>query len=139
MNTRTIQPGFSFEYLMWVFTRISGIAMATLAAVALLFALFQAATTPLDFPTLMRWSIFPNPNHVSGSIPGEGMLSWRNAFWQVMQILLVFFGATHGINGLRVVIEDFVCKSISCLLMRGFLFMLWGFILIIAVYVILAS
>lgn len=139
MNTRWIQPGFSFEYLMWIFTRISGIAMATLAAVGLLFALIYSASTPLDFPTIIRWSIFPNPNHLAESIPAEVMLSWRNAFWQVVQILMVFFGVTHGINGLRVVIEDFVCKSISCVLIRGFLFMLWGFILIIAIYVIMGS
>lgn len=139
MSKRWIQPGFSFEHLMWIFTRISGIAMATLAAIALLFALIYSSSTPLDFPTIIRWSIFPNPNHVAESIPLDLILGWRNAFWQVVQILIVFFGVTHGINGLRTVIEDFVCKSISCVLIRGFLFMLWGFILIIAVYVVMGS
>jgi len=139
MNTRSIQPGFSFEYLMWIFTRISGIAMATLAGVSLLFAIIYSARTPLDLPTIIRWSIFPNPNHVADSVPADTLMIWRNAFWQVVQILIVFFGVTHGINGLRVMIEDFICKSISCVLMRGFLFMLWGFILIIAIYVIMGS
>jgi len=48
--------------------------------------------------TLMRWTFFPNPNHVLDSeIPD--IFLWSNGFWQIIQILVVFFAATHGFNG----------------------------------------
>jgi succinate dehydrogenase hydrophobic anchor subunit len=56
-----------------------------------------------------------------------------------MQILIVSFGVTHGFNGLRVVIEDFTGQSFTRPLLRGFVFLVWMFVLIVAVYVILAS
>jgi succinate dehydrogenase hydrophobic anchor subunit len=56
-----------------------------------------------------------------------------------MQILIVFFGVTHGFNGLRVVIEDFIGQSIATPFLRGFIFLLWLFSLVIAVYVVIFS
>lgn len=139
MSVRTVQPGLSFEYLMWIFTRISGIALITLAAVGMISAFIMGARTQVDLPTLMRWTFFPNPNHVINSNIPDVTLGWANGFWQVMQILIVFFGATHGFNGLRVVIEDFVGHSIGRPFLRGLIFVLWISSLIIAVYVILFS
>lgn len=139
MSARTVQPGLSFEYVMWIFTRISGIALFVLAAVGIISAFILGARTQVDLPTLMRWTFFPNPNHVINSNIPDVTLGWANGFWQVMQILIVFFGATHGFNGLRVVIEDFVGHSIGRPFLRGFIFLLWIFSLIIAIYVILFS
>jgi succinate dehydrogenase / fumarate reductase membrane anchor subunit len=75
---------------------------------------------------------------VNSNIP-DVTLGWANAYWQVMEILMVFFGISHGINGLRVVVEDYMGKTWSRLFWRGFLFFLWLFLLVLAVYVILAS
>lgn len=139
MSARTIQPGLSFEYVMWIFTRISGIALFVLAAIGIISAFVLGARTQVDLPTLMRWTFFPNPNHVINSNIPDVTLGWANGFWQVMQILIVFFGATHGFNGLRVVIEDFVGHSIVRPFLRGLIFLLWIFSLIIAIYVIIFS
>ena len=139
MRTRVVSPGVNFEYLMWIFTRISGIALVTLAVVGMATAFVLGARTQVDLPTLMRWTFFPNPNHVVNSNIPDVTLGWANGFWQVMQILLVTFGITHGFNGLRVVLEDFIGPSFTKPLLRGFLMMLWLFMLIVAVYVILNS
>jgi succinate dehydrogenase / fumarate reductase membrane anchor subunit len=64
---------------------------------------------------------------------------WANAYWQIMQMLIVFFGVTHGMNGLRMVIEDYFNGAWSRPLLRGLVFLLWLALLIVAVYVILAS
>ena len=45
-------------------------------------------------------------------------MGWANAFWQIMQMLVVFFGVTHGINGVRMVIEDYIG---STMVLRPFL------------------
>lgn len=131
--------GFSIEYLMWIFTRISGIAMLLLAMFGMAAAFWMGARTQLDVATLMRWTFFPNPNHVVNSDIPDVTLGWANAFWQIMQMLLVFFGVSHGINGVRVVIEDYMDQTWWRPMLRGVLFFIWLFILIVAVYVILAS
>jgi succinate dehydrogenase / fumarate reductase membrane anchor subunit len=140
MSSRTTpQIGFSFEYLMWVFTRISGIALVTLAVIGAVGALWMGARTQMDLGTLMRWTFFPNPNHVINSDIPDIALGWATAFWQIMQMLIVLFAITHGMNGLRVVIEDYTRSTWLRPLMRGLMLFLWVFMLIVAVYVILAS
>jgi succinate dehydrogenase hydrophobic anchor subunit len=54
-------------------------------------------------------------------------------------MLILFFGATHGMNGLRVVVEDYLGASWAKVLWRGAIFLIWLFVLIVGVYVILAS
>lgn len=133
------QIGFSFEYLMWVFTRISGLALILLAIIGILGALIMGARTQMDLSTLLRWTFFPNPNHVVNSNIPDVAVGWATAYWQIMQMMIVFFGVTHGINGLRVVIEDYMSTGWFRVLLRGLMFLAWLFLLIVAVYVILAS
>jgi succinate dehydrogenase hydrophobic anchor subunit len=139
MRARSIQPGFSFEYIMWIFTRLSGGGIILLALLGMVSAFALGARTQLDLPALMRWTFFPNPNHVVNSNIPDVTLGWANAFWQIMQLLIVFFGATHGFNGLRVVIEDFTGETAFRPLVRGIILLLWAFVLMAAIYVIMAS
>jgi succinate dehydrogenase / fumarate reductase membrane anchor subunit len=139
MRARSVQPGFSFEYIMWIFTRISGLSFLLLAFLGLMGALYLGARTQMDLPTLMRWTFFPNPNHIINSEIPDITLGWATAFWQIMQILIIFFAGTHGFNGLRVVLEDFTGNTFWRPFMRGLIFLLWLFSLVIAIYVILAS
>lgn len=140
MSTRTItRVGFSFENLMWIFTRVSGLLMFLMVLFGMGAALWMGARTQMDLGTLIRWSFFQNPNHVINSNIPDVTLGWANAYWQVMEILMVFFGISHGTNGLRVVVEDYMGKSWTTVFWRGFLFFLWLFLLVVAVYVILAS
>lgn len=139
MSSRTVQPGLSFEYVLWIFTRISGLTLILLSAIGVISAFALGARTQVDLPTLMRWTFFPNPNHVINSNIPDVTLGWANAFWQVMQILIVFFAVTHSFNGFRVVIEDFIGQSIARPFIRGFIFLLWMFTLVIAVYVVIFS
>ena len=140
MRTRTVpQPAMSFEYTLWIFTRISGLGMLGLGLIGLVTALIMNARNLLDMNTLLRWSFFPNPNHVVNSNIPDISPGWSNAYWQVMEMLIVFFGISHGFNGLRVIIEDFIGHSLWQTILRGAVFLLWLFFLIIAVYVILAS
>jgi succinate dehydrogenase / fumarate reductase, membrane anchor subunit len=140
MQTRSVpQPGWSFEYIMWIFTRISGLAMVGLAFLGLIGALLMGARTQLDLPTLLRWTFFPNPNHVVNSNIPDVTLGWANAYWQIMQMLIVFFGISHGCNGFRVVVEDYTGNTIVRPMMRGAVFVVWLFLLIVAIFVILSS
>ncbi len=140
MSSRSApQLGFSFDYLMWLFTRISGLALIVLAIIGLAAAFMMGARTQTDLGTLMRWTFFQNPNHVVNSDIPDVTLGWSNAYWQIMQMLVIFFGGTHGINGVRMIIEDYVGPSWKRIFLRGLLFFVWLFLMVLAVYVILAS
>jgi succinate dehydrogenase / fumarate reductase membrane anchor subunit len=140
MSSRlTPRIGFSFEYIMWIFTRISGVVLILLALIGVSAAFVMGARTQMDAGTLARWMFFPNPNHVVNSDIPDVAMGWANAYWQIMQMLFVFFGGTHGINGIRMVIEDYVSVSWLRIFLRSLLFIVWLFMMIVAVYVILAS
>ena len=140
MRSRDIpRPSWNLEYLMWLFTRLSGISIAVLALAAFTAAMIMGARNQMDFGTLLRWTFFPNPNHVLDSEIPDITAGWANGFWQITQMLLAFFGATHGFNGLRVVVEDYTNPGFWQLALRGLIFLLWIFTTLIAVYVILGS
>lgn len=139
IRTRIIpQRGMNLDYVMWLFMRISGLALILLGFMGVVGAALMGARNQVDLPTLLRWTFFPNPNHVVNSeIPDVGI--WATAYWQVMQILVIFFGVSHGINGLREVIEDYVGNSFFQILLRGLILLIWLTIMIVAVYLALTS
>jgi succinate dehydrogenase hydrophobic anchor subunit len=134
-----IKPGINFEYIMWLFTRLSGLAMLTLALVGFVGALIMGARTQTDLPTLVRWTFFPNPNHVVNSEIPDVNLGWVSVFWSTMQILLIVFAGTHAWNGLRMILEDYISSIRWRNVLRFFVFFLWLASLIIAIVLILTS
>jgi succinate dehydrogenase / fumarate reductase membrane anchor subunit len=129
----------AFEYGMWLFTRLSGLGMILLATVNLAIAFVMGGRTLLDLPAMMRWMFFPNPNHVVDSNIPDVTVGWSNAFWQIFGTIIIFLAAAHGINGVRMVIEDFVERQQIVYALRGLFFVLWIGGLIVAIYVILYS
>ena len=138
ISRKVAKRGFNLDYVMWLFMRLSALSLYAIGLTGLTAALIMGARTQTDIGTLIRWTFFQNPMHVSTSdlINIDGFI---NQYWQIMQILGVFFGVTHGINGLRIVVEDYIGSTIWRPLWRGFIFFLWLFILLVAVYVVLAS
>ena len=139
MRSRVMpKPRWNLEYLMWIFTRISGLTLILLAVLGIGLGLIMGARTQLDLGTLMRWAFFPNSNHVLDSeIPD--LFLWANGFWQIIQILVVAFAATHGFNGLRVVVEDYSKPGFWQAVLRFLVFLLWIFSTLVGIYVILGS
>ena len=46
MRSRVVKPGFNFEYLMWLFTRISGIVLILLAIIGFVTSSYHGGTHP---------------------------------------------------------------------------------------------
>ena len=131
--------GWNFEYLMWLFLRISGLALYVLGIISIGAALYMGARTQMDMGTLMRWTFFPNSSHLSSS-DVDVTLGWVSVLWQSMQALAVFFGVTHGFNGLRNILEDFIgSRRGPRLLVRIVLFALWAFMTYAALTLVLAD
>jgi succinate dehydrogenase / fumarate reductase membrane anchor subunit len=131
------QIGFSFEYLMWIFTRLSGLILFLLAFVGITGAFILGARTQMDAGALLRWTFFPNSYHVVNTDVIQVEEVWLNSFWNAVQLSIVFFGLTHGVNGLRVVIEDYLNRPWLRIMIRGLLLLIWLFFFIVAIYVVL--
>jgi succinate dehydrogenase hydrophobic anchor subunit len=116
---------WTLDSLMWLFTRLSGLALVLTAVVAMAGALYLGARLHVDLPTLMRWTFFPNPNHVVNSNIPDVAQGWTSGFWQAIQALVVVFGGTHGFNGLRVVMEDYVRAPRARAVLRWIIGALW--------------
>jgi succinate dehydrogenase / fumarate reductase membrane anchor subunit len=139
-NSRRVRPANgTFEYGMWLFTRLSGLLMIILATVNLAMAFIMKGRTLLDLPATLRWMFFPNPNHVVNSNIPDVTVGWSNAFWQVFSTIIIFLAAAHGLNGLRMVIEDYLDRRLVVYALRGLMLVLWVGGMIVAIYVILAS
>ena len=139
MTSRKVaKRGFNLDYVMWLFMRLSALALYAVGLTGLTAALVLGARTQTDIFTLVRWTFFQNPMHVYTS---DLILidSFINQYWQITELVALFFGVTHGMNGLRIVVEDFMGSTIWRPIWRGFIFFLWIFILLVAVYVVLAS
>ncbi|GHO86657.1 succinate dehydrogenase [Dictyobacter formicarum] len=77
-----------FETFSWYYFRISGALLLVLVIVHLL---------------IMHIS-----NDVSCTTYAFVAMRYSNVFWRVFDWLLLTVGLTHGMNGLRVVIDDYV-------------------------------
>lgn len=139
MTSRKVaKRGFNLDYIMWLFMRLSAMALYLIIFIGLGVALAIGARTQTDISTIVRWAFFPNSFHVATS-EIVNIDALQNNFWQIMQMLAVFFGITHGINGLRIVVEDFMGSGWWRQVWRGFIFILWIFLLLVSKAVIDAS
>lgn len=132
------QPGLTFEYLMWLFIRISGLGLYVLAIVGVIAALSLGARTQMDMGSLIRWTFFPNSGHVANT--GVDLeVGWISILWQTLQGVAVVFGVTHGMNGLRNILEDFINKPGTRTIVRIVLFVLWALFIYAAFTLVLSD
>ena len=111
--------------------------LIVLAFIGIAGAFWMGARTQMDVGAIMRWTFFPNTYHVVNTDIPDIELGWATAYWQIMQILIVTLGGTHGVNGLRVILEDYIKSPTLRIFVRGLIFIFWMFMLLVAVYVIL--
>lgn len=133
------RPTGSWEHLLWTFTRLSGLALLLFGAFSLAMGFVYGGRTQLDLPGFMRWVFFPNPNHVVNSDIPDVTAGWSNAFWQIYSMLMIALASAHAMNGVRMVLEDYLKRPLAVAVLRMLIGGLWVAALIVAIYVILAS
>jgi succinate dehydrogenase hydrophobic anchor subunit len=132
------QRGFNFDYLMWLFTRLSALAMYLIAIVGVTAALLMSARQNMTVADLMRWAFMPNPNHViNTNIPDID--AWKGIFWNVMGILMLFFAGGHGFHGLSNVLEDYISRTWARNVLRILVTLAWLTMTLIGIAVIVTS
>jgi succinate dehydrogenase / fumarate reductase membrane anchor subunit len=83
-----VQPRSRFELYAWLFMRISGLVLIFMAVFHFLYMHFYLQVDHIDFNVIAS--------------------RWQNPLWRLYDFLLLVFGFTHGMNGARVVAEDYV-------------------------------
>jgi len=78
----------SFELFAWFFMRISGVVLLVMAVFHLFYMHFVIGVEHMDFNT----------------IAGR----WQNPLWRIFDFFLLAFALLHGMNGLRVVLDDYL-------------------------------
>lgn len=131
--------GINLDYIMWLFTRVSGAAIVVLSLIGLGLAMYMGARLQMDLPTVLRWTFLPISSHVVNSNVPDVTLGWTGTFWDVMQFLIIFFAFTHAANGLRMIIEDYLTIKRWQTVVRIVLAIIWIVMLYGAFQVVIAA
>ena len=102
--------GLNFEMLMWMFTRLSALAMYGLILLAVIGALIMGARNQMSFADILRWGFMPNANHVQSTNVPE-LDPWESPFWKVVGSLLLLLAVAHGVHGLVVIADDYITSA----------------------------
>ena len=129
------RTGSKFELYMWFFTRVTGILFLLMGAFNLVYANLEGGRGNLDVAAQMRWAFFPISYHVT-STSVEVVPNFSNPFWQIYCFLLVGFAATHGFNGMRVILGDYVRHPLLRAWLNAVLVGSWAFLMLAAIFLI---
>jgi succinate dehydrogenase hydrophobic anchor subunit len=105
-NLSLKERGMNFEMLMWLFTRLSALAMYAFILFGVIGALIMGARTQMNFADIMRWAFMPNVTHVQNTNVTNFAL-WASPFWKVVGSGLLLVAVAHGVHGLVVIADDY--------------------------------
>jgi succinate dehydrogenase hydrophobic anchor subunit len=110
VKSRTLplsKRGLNFEMFMWLFTRLSALAMYGLILIAIIGALIMGARTQMNLADVLRWGFMPNSPHVqSTDVPD--LAPWSTPFWRLTASALLLVAVAHGVHGLVVIADDYI-------------------------------
>ena len=99
--------GLNFEMFMWLFTRLSALAMYALILFAIFGALWMGARNDMNLADVLRWGFMPVSTHVqSTEIPD--LSPWASPLWRLTGSALLLIAVAHGVHGLVVIADDYI-------------------------------
>lgn len=111
-------PGGSVEVYAWLLMRLTGVALLALAVFHLFWMHMVIGVENIDFSV------------VAGR--------WQNPFWRLYDLLLLAFALTHGMTGLRTIIDDYVHAPGWRVTVKSALLMVYVLFLGMGAYIIVA-
>jgi succinate dehydrogenase / fumarate reductase, membrane anchor subunit len=116
--TTRMERSSNFELYAWFFMRVSGIALLFMALFHLYYMHFVVDVATVDFLVIAA--------------------RWQSPLWRTFDLLLLLFAWTHGTNGVRYVLEDYVRHPGLRVATKTGLYLLFGALLVMGAYVIFA-
>lgn len=87
------RPAGDFELYAWFFMRISGIVLLFIAVFHLLWMHLVIGVDNVTFDLIVK--------------------RWENPGWRLYDLALLVFALSHGTNGLRTVIDDYLPRGLA--------------------------
>ncbi len=107
----------NFELFAWFFMRISGVVLLILALGHLTIMHLINSIEDIDY-----WFVAER---------------WSTPFWRIYDALMLILALLHGLNGLRIIIDDYLrpggarTLALSILYLVGLIFMIGGLIVLL--------
>ncbi len=130
--------GVNFDYIMWVFTRLSALGMYLFIFIAILAVIVIGARQNMTLPDLVLWLFSPVVGHGS-SASLRSLPALDTLFGKGLVFLLILLAGAHGFHGILSVEEDYLPKSPLRSPLRDLILILWAILSVIGAYVILTS
>ena len=130
--------GLNFEMMMWLFTRLSALAIYALILFAIIGALVMGARYQMNLADVLRWGFMPNSGHVQ-SVPLENPDAWATPFWRLTASALLLLSVAHGVHGLVVIADDYIVSPRGRLTVRWLSIAMVIAMSVIGVYVLWTS
>ena len=119
--TTRLERSSNFELFAWFFMRVSGIILLFMVLFHLYYMHFVVGVADIDFSVIAgRW---------------HGPMG---IVWRTFDLGLLLFAFTHGTNGVRYVLEDYIHSNAWRVLAKTLLFLLYVGLLFMGIYVIFA-
>lgn len=130
--------GINFEMIMWIFTRLSALAMYALILFAIIGALIMGARTQMNLADVMRWGFMPNITHVRNTNVPD-VAPWATSFWKIIASLLLLVATAHGVHGLVVIADDYLVTPRARQIVRILSIVFMLAMIVIGIYVLWTS
>lgn len=140
-KSRTVplaKRGLNFEMIMWIFTRLSALAMYGLILLAVIGALIMGARTQMNLADLLRWGFMPNLTHVRNTNVPD-LAPWSTPFWRLVASALLLVATAHGVHGLVVIADDYLVTPRARQIVRILSILTMVSMIVIGIYVLWTS
>jgi len=107
----------NFELYSWLFMRVSGVILLFVAVFHLFYMHFIITVDAIDFDLIAE--------------------RLRNPLWKLYDFFLLFFSLTHGVNGFRYVLDDYLRHPGWTIFVKSVVSILYFAFLAMGTYIIL--
>lgn len=128
----------NFESIMWVFTRLSALAMYAFILFAIIGALVMGARTNMNMADVLRWGFMPNVTHVQNTAL-EDTAPFASPFWKLVASGLLLIAVGHGVHGLVVIADDYITSERGRGIVRIFSIIMILSMIFIGLYILWTS
>ncbi len=111
-----VRRSSNFELYAWYFMRISGLILLVIAVFHVLYMHINVGVENINFSDVTA--------------------RWDSPFWRIFELFLLVFGLSHGINGTRQVLDDYIHSRGWRVVARTTLYMVGLVIGVMGVYVL---
>ncbi len=111
-----VRRSSNFELYAWYFMRIAGLILLVIAVFHVLYMHINVGVENINFSDVTA--------------------RWDSPFWRIFELFLLVFGLSHGINGTRQVLDDYIHSRGWRVVARTTLYMIGLVIGVMGVYVL---